>query len=145
MRIFYFFGIGKKDQFMTQPAFSIPEDLNSWPDQTPQWKDPVQVRIKNQMIVQTPNLIMIWLKAVAGLNTWCRFCFDRRSIESYYMITFVYQIYELIANSLIFACQPSYFGGYAVPLIGITLLIGFLTTYTLHSFLHFLERVEYQH
>lgn len=88
---------------------------------------------------------MIWMKAIAGVNTWCRFNFDRRSIESYYIITFVYQTYEFLSNALIFSCQPNFYGEYIVPLVCVTALIGLSVVLTLERFLHFLERVEYKH
>lgn len=58
--------------------------------------------ISNLTWLMLPHLIMIWIKSIVGLRTWCN-NFSRKSVESYFMHTFIYHIFSLISNTLIFA------------------------------------------
>ena len=59
-------------------------------------------QIKNMLILQIPNLIMIWTKSIAGIRAWLD-DFNRKSIETYYMYTFVFHMFAMISNTLMFS------------------------------------------
>jgi hypothetical protein len=48
-------------------------------------------QIRNMLLLQTPSLLMIWIKTILCLRAWCSEDFNRKSVERYYMYTFVYE------------------------------------------------------
>lgn len=95
--------------------------------------------INNVTLVLSPHLVMIWIKVYVGIRSWAN-DFSRKTVESYFMHTFIYHIYSLISNTLMFTLQPVVYSGYIVSNLMITALIGFMVTYTLYKFLLFKDK-----
>ena len=95
--------------------------------------------INNVTLLLLPHLIMIWTKTIIGFRAWLN-NFTRKSVESYFMHTFIYHIFSLISNILIFTLHPRRYGSFILTNICITASIGFAVTYTLYKFLVFKDK-----
>ena len=102
------------------------------------------IRVRNTFITRLPGLVMVWVKAIAGVMAWYH-DFDRRSVADYYSLSFVYHTYEFLSNILLFGCQPSYYREWVIPNIITTGLIGGTVVYILYAFTKFHEHTQHVH
>jgi hypothetical protein len=65
--------------------------------------DKQSTQINNFLCLQLPTLLIIWVKTLAGLRAWFLEDFSRKSIESYFIYSFVYHTYTIITNTLMFS------------------------------------------
>lgn len=101
-------------------------------------------QIKNMLILQIPNLMMIWIKSITGVRAWIDE-FSRKSVETYYMYTFVFHSFAMISNTLMFSLQSQYYGEWILPNIISTVLIGGACIYLLHKFTLFKDKDQHLH
>lgn len=87
---------------------------------------------------------MIWTKSIAGLRAWY-YDFSRKSIETYYMYTFVFHTFAMISNTLMFSLQSQHYGDWILPNILTTVIIGTICIYILHKFTLFKDKDQHLH
>ena len=88
---------------------------------------------------------MIWIKTLSGIKAWCYRGFNRKSVERYFIYTFVYHIYTIFTNTLMFSLQFEYYGEWIVPNIVSTILIGGTFIMTLYYHLKHKDREQHKH
>ena len=102
-------------------------------------EDDLSQYVSNLTFLLLPHLIMIWIKTIVGFRAWVN-NFSRKSIESYFMHTFIYHIFSLISNTLIYAVQPQVSPSQVIAIILLTAVIGVIVTYPLYQFLKFKDK-----
>ena len=89
---------------------------------------------------------MIWIKTLAGIHCWMGSDkFSREKVENYYLLSFVYHLYNVIINTIMFGFQTDFYGKWTIPNIVGTLILAFACTKFLHSFLRFKDRENLLH
>lgn len=96
-------------------------------------------QINNVAFLLLPTLITIWTKSIVGLRAWYN-DFTRQTVESYFIFTFIYNIFVLLSNSLMLTMQPKLNGSFIITNLLSTLVLGTFSTLSLYKFLQFLDR-----
>lgn len=63
--------------------------------------------LQSLLLAGLPHLLMLWMKTIIGLRVWCIDDFSRKSVERYFMYTFVYHTYTIVNNMLLFAINAA--------------------------------------
>ena len=88
---------------------------------------------------------MVWFKTYTGLKAWCIKDFNRKSVERYFTHTFVFHVYNIITNSIMFLCQSDFYGEWIIPNIILTVFIGGAFVFILYKHLKHKDREQTKH
>ena len=88
---------------------------------------------------------MITIKTWSGVRASVFDEFSRKSIERYFVHTFVYHAYTIITNTIMFTAQRKFYGDFLIPNIIATILVGGSFTLVLWNFTLFKDRDQRIH
>lgn len=63
--------------------------------------------VESLLLAGLPHFLMLWVKTIIGLRIWVIDDFSRKSVERYFMHTFVYHIYAIVNTFLLFAINAA--------------------------------------